>query len=244
MNTAVIDEQQTNFKNICRDYVIKVLDERELSATALVRELGVAVTTITRILDRKTSHTPSINLLWHIAEYSKIPLPAEIVKNFEVPQVLMGFSNCPLCKAELDHNFPVPIIIPRPSHRPRTRPVAAGVVPGPFAETRLGAVSMGSMERPPWLIGVKNAYCLQVATSEMVPVLRPGDIVYFDPDRVAIPGDDVAVWLRAGGMKLRSFEQHDGHTYHFRSFSAKTEPLEAIPADQIAVLDVVCSIVR
>jgi hypothetical protein len=42
MNTAVIDEQQANFKNICRDYVIKVLDERELSATALVRELGVA----------------------------------------------------------------------------------------------------------------------------------------------------------------------------------------------------------
>jgi phage repressor protein C with HTH and peptisase S24 domain len=242
MNTAIIDEQQANFKNICRNYVIQVLDERELSASALARELGVAVTTITRILDKKATHAPSINLLWHIAEYSKIPMPSEIAKNFKPNSVPTKAPGRPTCEAEADRNFPVPIIVVRPSNR--TRPATAGVASGSFVETRPGAVSMGSMTRPPWLIGVKDAYCLQVAGSEMAPVLRPGDIVYLDPDRAAKPGDDVAVWLTEGGMRLRHFEQQDGHTYRFWSFGAKAEQPEIIPADQIFALDVVCSIVR
>lgn len=65
---------------------------------------------------------------------------------------------------------------------------------GPMELIEMGEV-VDMVRRPPGLSAVKSAYALYVMGDSQSPRFEPGELIYVNPNRPAVPGDDVVVQL-------------------------------------------------
>lgn len=94
--------------------------------------------------------------------------------------------------------------------QPRDLPILGSVRAGGLGFFLDQGELQGMARRPPILMGIKNAFALYVRDESMMPVLKPGHIIWVHPSRPEVPGENVII------------EQTDGQAF-VKEYRRKTE---------------------
>lgn len=73
----------------------------------------------------------------------------------------------------------------------------------------LSGEQVGLTERPTYFVGVTEAFAIYVSIESMHPRFKPGELVFINPYRPAISGDDVLVEFHDGTGTLKEFIRKD-----------------------------------
>lgn len=80
--------------------------------------------------------------------------------------------------------------------------LAAREVPGAEVSIQVSSDPVDYMERPSWLLNVRDSYGMYVADESMFPELEPGDIVFVNPHYPPLAGTTCFVFREAEGTKI------------------------------------------
>ena len=100
----------------------------------------------------------------------------------------------------------------------------------------------GFVDRPANLIGVSNAYAVDVPDSTMFPAFKPGTHVWVNPNKAVHPGNDVVVRLKSGQVLLRTLKRRVETQIVLDSYNPPKET--KLSKDEVAAIHLIVGCTR
>ncbi|HUY68240.1 MAG TPA: LexA family transcriptional regulator [Alphaproteobacteria bacterium] len=123
--------------------------------------------------------------------------------------------------------------------RAAASPVARGNALIPVRKTTRGnAQPIDQIPRPYYLAHVKDAYAILIEDNSMIPMYRPGQLLFVNPYKIPQPGGGVVVTDKKDTVQIREFVRATTKTVILRAYKPKPRDI-TLPLTSVAAIHTV-----
>ena len=211
-----------------RDLIRRQLEATGQDMASVSRQLGRNHAYLQQYLNRGVPRVLSPHLCHELARILSLP-PSSLTAGAAIdPKLIAALQQRATTVREVE---PSQQEAPATAVMPRDIPVMGVAVGGEHTDFSLNGAVVDYARRPPGLAATRGIFAVYVVGSSMSPRFEEGEMIYLNPNRPPIAGDDVVIEMaamiegEAGDCFLKRLVRRTATHLHCRQFNPARDDL-------------------